>query len=455
MAKKNKEARQEHLNTTVVNTMAKEHSLATRLNRNFFLRYFFALLGFDFLIFILSFGAYFYYTEKSLLGEHWHSLYSRKLVYQIPENHVISSFYEKLGFLEYQINLGGGEILKIHVGDFIRIFAICFTILLVFQFISLIRDYIRGRRENVEILKEPLEEMARQAEQLSKVRIDEERYHDLEDAIVSLTPGRPGMQVHTGDPSLADVEEAINDLLSQTHDSYQQQTRFVSDASHELRTPISVIQGYADMLARWGTEDEEILHESIDAIRSETKQMQILVEQLLFLARGDSGRNQMTKENFNLSQMLQEVFEEYQMINPDYIWEVNSEEEIPIRGDSKMLKQTLRILVNNAIRYSEPQSKVILSAGWESANKAFFAVQDMGCGIAIEDVPHIFERFYRSDPARKREGGTGLGLSIAKWIVDEHDGHFKVLSREGLGTRITVVLPQNQSEIKYFQEKNI
>lgn len=441
-------------NSPVVNTLAKEHSLATRLNRNFFLRYFFALIGFDFLIFFLSFGAFFYYTEKSLLGNHWKFLLSRKLLYIIPENHELSSFYEKLSFLEYQIDLGGGEILKIPVGEFFRIFAICFTILLLSQVFSLIRDYIRGRRENVEILKEPLEEMARQAEQLSKVRVDEERYHDLEDAIVSLTPGRPGMQVHTGDPSLADVEEAINDLLSQTHDSYQQQTRFVSDASHELRTPIAVIQGYADMLARWGTEDEEILHESIDAIRSETKQMQILVEQLLFLARGDSGRNQMSKDIFSLSEMLREVFDEYQMINPDFTWELNCTNEISVIGDAKMLKQTLRILVNNATRYSEAGSKIILSAGMEGTNKVFFSVQDMGCGIAREDLPHIFERFYRSDPARKREGGTGLGLSIAKWIVDEHDGHFKILSREGLGTRFTVVLPLNPSEINFYQEKD-
>ena len=115
-----------------------------------------------------------------------------------------------------------------------------------------------------------------------------------------------------------------------------------------------------------------------------------------------------------------------------------------LTGDATMLKQTMRILADNAMKYSREGDEILFSVGKaeEGKSEIFFSVQDSGEGMKEQDVAHIFERFYRSDTARNSStGGSGLGLSIAKWIVDKHRGHFEILSREGLGTRITVWLP--------------
>ena len=243
---------------------------------------------------------------------------------------------------------------------------------------------------------------------------------------------------------MLDLEKAINNLLDRMRDSYRQQSRFVSDASHELRTPIAVLQGYVNMLDRWGKNDEKILEESIEAIKGETEHMKKLVEQLLFLARGDSGRTKLNMEIFSLNEMIQEVFEESAMIDTSHRYVLKcSEDDISARGDLAMLKQTLRILLDNAAKYTPEGDEIILRTGINDKGDPSFIIQDEGIGIAGSDVPHVFERFFRSDPARNKDGGgTGLGLSIAKWIIDKHGGYFNVLSREEIGTRITVSLPR-------------
>ncbi len=320
-------------------------------------------------------------------------------------------------------------------------------VLLILEFLHFVRQYFKGKAANYRILEAPLQDMADQAELLSQFDLQQEAYHDMENAIESLSPATPNAKIEMGDPNLEGLEDAINDLLARTHAVYRQQIRFVSDASHELRTPIAVIQGYADLLARWGREDEAVLEEGISAIQAETSQMKTLVEDLLFLARGDAGRNPMNFETLDLAQLVQEAGEEYQMLDSQHIWQVQADQPVLARGDRKMLKQVLRILVDNAIRYSPPQTHIQVKAFHVEGQKPAFLVQDMGAGIPSADLPKIFDRFYRSDPARKREGGgTGLGLSIAKWIVDQHQGHFVVLSREDLGTRITVVLPECRAE---------
>lgn len=288
----------------------------------------------------------------------------------------------------------------------------------------------------------PLNEIASAADRLSRAGIDEAQFHDLESAIENISPTREDAMLHTGNKDLLGLEKAVNNLLSRMRESYRQQARFVSDASHELRTPIAVIQGYANMLDRWGKEDEKILNESIDAIKSESDHMKKLVEQLLFLARGDSGRTQLKMEKADLSAMMREVREESVMIDEKHTYEFIDSEGAYAVGDISMLKQTARILVENAAKYTPAGEVIKLKAGVKNGNVAYFTVQDSGIGIAKEDIPHVFERFYRADSSRTREtGGTGLGLAIAKWIVDKHGGWFEVLSREELGTRITVCLP--------------
>ena len=310
----------------------------------------------------------------------------------------------------------------------------------------------------------PLDDLAFKTDMLSSAAsLDPQALEELERAINDISPTREGTHLHTGNAEMEHLEDSINSLLDRMRESYRQQSRFVSDASHELRTPISVLQGYVNMLDRWGKDDENILNESIEAIKSETEHMKKLVEQLLFLARGDSGRMKLSMESFSLNDMMLEVYEESLMIDKSHKYEFKpSRDDIRITGDISMLKQTARILIDNAAKYTPENDSIILktvigssecgSSGSPSGVKdsaspgiPAFIIQDEGIGIGSDDAAHIFERFYRSDPARSKDsGGTGLGLSIAKWIVDRHGGYFDVLSREDIGTRITVYLPQKQ-----------
>ena len=302
----------------------------------------------------------------------------------------------------------------------------------------------RVGKDKARRLLEPLERIAQTAQELSQVRFDSEKLHHLEDAIGTLSLMSPDARVLTGDKELQGLEGAINDLIKRMRETYSEQTRFVSDASHELRTPIAVIQGYADMLQRWGKDDEKVLEEGITAIQTESGHMKKLIEQLLFLARGDSGRNQLVLEQVDLSQMLREVYEESLMIHPDREWRLDANTPVMVQGDAAMLKQTARILVDNAVKYTAEGQLISLRSRMKDGAPCF-EVQDNGIGIKQEDLAHIFDRFFRSDPARTRAtGGTGLGLSIAKWIVERHGGYFDVFSREEFGTRIGVVLPQKE-----------
>ena len=316
---------------------------------------------------------------------------------------------------------------------------------LIFQGLLILKEIVFGTSKIRKTLK-PLDEIAETASRLSNMTFDEEKVQNLEEAISKISPTTSNEKIHTGDSELQGLEESINNLLDRMRESYRQQARFVSDASHELRTPISVIQGYANMLDRWGKEDEKILNESIVAIKSEAENMKNLVEQLLFLARGINGKTQLNCKEFFLNDMMNEVFEESKMIDENHIYKYEENEKIKIYGDEALLKQTARILIENAVKYTDKGELIKFKIGKNEKEEVYFYIQDSGIGMNEKDVSHIFERFFRADTARDRKtGGTGLGLSIAKWIIDKHGGYFGVLSREEIGTRITVFLPQNNS----------
>lgn len=262
----------------------------------------------------------------------------------------------------------------------------------------------------------------------------------LEEAIDHISPTQTA-RLHIGDPDLKGLEDAVNDLLDRMQAAYSQQTRFVSDASHELRTPIAVLKGYADLLERWGKDDPQVRDEAIDAIQAEAERMNRLVEQLLFLARGDSGRTQLRPEDLDLAELCSEVFEEFRMIDPDHRWVLDAPSQVPAAGDRDMLKQAMRVLTDNARKYTPAGKCITLRAFANQEGRPCLAVRDEGIGIKTEDLPHVFDRFYRSDPARTRQsGGAGLGLSIADWIVTSHGGHIEVYSWEGVGSRFTIIL---------------
>jgi len=244
------------------------------------------------------------------------------------------------------------------------------------------------------------------------------------------------------------LARAINDMLDRLNKAYTAQARFVSDASHELRTPIAVIQGYAALLDRWGKDDPQARQEAIDAIRAESKSMEQLVEQLLFLARGDNDTQPIRPERVDLTALGAQVLREEEMIHQDRPFVARWEEPVLVTADPALMKQVMRILIDNSVKYSGPGQRVYLKIAAQEG-QARVTVQDEGMGIPAESLPHIFDRFYRTDASRARQtGGTGLGLAIARWIVEGHGGWFEITSREGMGSRITFVLPQPAEKVR-------
>lgn len=341
----------------------------------------------------------------------------------------------------YTVVLDNGKTMIKDASSYLYIIQRVAQSIAIIEGIFLLKEIIFGTMKIRRALK-PLDEIAETASRLSNMTFDEEKFQNLEEAISKISPVTSDERIYTGDSELHGLEEAINNLLERMRDSYKQQARFVSDASHELRTPISVIQGYANMLDRWGKNDESVLNESIEAIKSESENMKNLVEQLLFLARGINGKTQINPKEFLLNDMMNEVLEESKMIDEKHIYKYYSSEEIIVHGDIGLLKQAARILIENAAKYTEENEIIMLKTGINEKGEPYFSIQDNGIGMDEKDIPHIFERFFRADTARVRKnGGTGLGLSIAKWIVDGHKGYFSVLSRKGIGTRITIFLP--------------
>lgn len=294
----------------------------------------------------------------------------------------------------------------------------------------------------------PLNALALRAEALgSKDIMDASTIESLEQAIERASVDSP--QVSTGVDDLASIEVALNGLLRQMQEAKLQQIRFVSDASHELRTPIAVIQGYVNMLDRWGKDDRAVLEESIAALKAEGAHMQELVEQLLFLARGDSGRNTLELAPVNVAALVADVVDESTMIDNEHVYELGfdpataaHDERYVVTGDASMLKQSLRAIVQNAARYSAAGTRVLLDV-FAGEGAVSCSVRDEGIGMSPEDASHVFERFWRADAARAvSKEGTGLGLSIARWIVGEHGGEIELVSREGVGSRFTVRIPR-------------
>lgn len=238
----------------------------------------------------------------------------------------------------------------------------------------------------------------------------------------------------------------FNRMMDRLEKAYEKQNQFVSDASHELRTPISVIQGYARMLERWGKDDKEILQEAISAINKEAVNMQELVEKLLFIARNDRDTLLLVRERFSLSDMMEELVKETRMLNTGHTIKSEISSDIAMYGDPARIKQALRIFADNALKYTPADGTITFGLHTENGY-AVAVVEDTGIGIPEKDLPRIFDRFYRVDTARERHsGGHGLGLSIARIIILRHGGRIKIASREGEGTRFSVFLPMGDGQ---------
>lgn len=238
---------------------------------------------------------------------------------------------------------------------------------------------------------------------------------------------------------LADLTDRINGMLDDIELTFDRQSNFVSDASHELKTPLSVIQGYANLLRRWGKDDPEILNEGIENIAREADNMKRIVEQLLLLAK--LGNFSMAKMRFDLSQAVGEVVDSYLVTDIRHKLTFEGDEGITVEADKNMLVESIRTLIDNAVKYTPPENGVICVSCKRVDAHAEITVADNGIGISEADLPRIFDRFYRCDKVRGREkGSSGLGLTIAKNIIEIMGGAIEVQSKVGVGTTFVIKL---------------
>jgi len=236
--------------------------------------------------------------------------------------------------------------------------------------------------------------------------------------------------------------EAYNEMLGRLERTYENQKNFISNAAHELRTPIAVVRGYTDMLNRWGREDAAILEESINAIYKESVSMQELVDKLLILSRHDRNTMKLDKQRFSMDEVVEETVKETRMTVKNRKLECPVIMPVTVYGDRQALKQSLRIFIDNAIKYTNDGDTINVSCKNE-AGDCVFIVSDTGIGMTERDMKNIFTRFYRSDDVRgKMIEGHGLGLSIAKLIIQSHAGTIKVRTQYGKGTQFMVILPK-------------
>ncbi|MEG1525458.1 MAG: ATP-binding protein [Clostridia bacterium] len=241
---------------------------------------------------------------------------------------------------------------------------------------------------------------------------------------------------------LRDLALTINAMLTRVEDAFLQQGRFAADASHELRTPLAVLQGNVDMLERWGVNDPAVRNESIAQIQRQTRYMSHLVENLLFLARGDLLEHDAKREFFSVEPLLRELVDEQIMLDGSHAFLLEADSACRLLGNRSMVRQLLQVLVDNSKKYTPAGGAITLRCA-QDCGTVSLSVSDTGIGIEPIHLPHIFERFYRADKARSRTtGGMGLGLSIASVIVCMHSGQIVALSQPGQGTTITAMFPR-------------
>ena len=238
---------------------------------------------------------------------------------------------------------------------------------------------------------------------------------------------------------LMELTKQINSMLDSLQQAFERQENFVSDASHELKTPLAVIAGYANLLRRWGKSDPKILDEAVEAITRESENMKRIVEQLLWLAKlGDFALN---CTEFNLYETVAEVVDGYKLLNTGHEIELAGELSVTLNTDRNLLTEAVRTLVDNAIKYT-PAEKGVIKLFIECVEGGVeIAVQDNGMGISQEDQAQIFDRFFRCDKVRGRESGSsGLGLTICKQIVEMMGGTISVESEKGKGSTFVIAL---------------
>jgi len=287
-------------------------------------------------------------------------------------------------------------------------------------FIGLGLISIFGSKVSKKLLK-PLDEITKAEEEISAENLDKR---------INYTGSNDELKV---------LADSFDKMIERLENSFNKQNEFISDVSHELKTPIAVISGYSNLFERWGKDDKETTEKSIKAIQEETNNMKDLVNKLLLLTKTDTGNFPVNKTIINLKELIKDITEETKLIENSREIVNSSNKELKICADIRNVKEVIRILIDNAIHYTESNGRIDIYTE-NKENKVYICVEDNGIGIPKEEQEKVFDRFYRIDKSRNKEtGGNGLGLSIAKSLIKVNGGEIKVESKENKYTKFIII----------------
>ena len=285
-----------------------------------------------------------------------------------------------------------------------------------------------GGRWLANIIMKPISNMIKTMEEIEK----------------SGVPKKIIIQNETRD-ELQTMASTFNRMIDRLQDNFAKQSQFVSDASHELKTPLTIIKSYANILRRQGLDNKDMSDEAIHAIHSEATRIQKMTETFLDLTNLEK-ENILERNNVDLVSLCESILKQLKDVYKREIILHFEENPITIFADELKIKQVIIILLDNAIKYSNDKIEVFIK---RNQQHAIIHINDYGIGIPEKEIDNIFERFYRVDKARSREtGGHGLGLHIAKSIIKLHKGDIKINSKEGLGTKVELFLPIRDGNVE-------
>ncbi len=241
---------------------------------------------------------------------------------------------------------------------------------------------------------------------------------------------------------ITELTVIFNDMMTRIETSFEQQKQFVEDASHELRTPVQIMEGHLKLLNRWGKSDPEVLDESLNASLTELTRMKRLVQEMLDLSRAEQVSQTKELQIVNVNDVVEQVRRNFEVMYEDFTFTLEEKEKnLHAMIQHNHLEQLLIIIMDNAVKYSDGAKEVNMNV-FKVKDKIHISIRDHGVGISSDEIDKVFNRFYRVDKARSREkGGNGLGLAIAKQLVEGYLGTISAKSEEDNGTEITITLP--------------
>ncbi|ANB60307.1 HAMP domain-containing sensor histidine kinase [Anoxybacteroides amylolyticum] len=256
------------------------------------------------------------------------------------------------------------------------------------------------------------------------------------------------IDVPAANDEMSQLMAMFNEMMDEIEHSFRQQKQFIEDASHELRTPIAILEGHLSLLKRWGKHNPEILEESLEAAVQEVYRLKKLVLELLDLSHAEALAIPLEFQPTAPKEAAEQIIKNFRVLHPSFRFSIIDEvgEKVLVRIAKHHLEQLLLILLDNAVKYSQHEKEIIIRLK-EEGKYVSISVRDKGIGIPRDELEKVFLRFYRVDKARSREkGGVGLGLAIAKEIVDKYGGQIVMESEVGVGTTVELFLPKAKSK---------